>query len=74
MGADEEANGTVQVEPTSTETMPAPEQAHETPVDARSRVFNPDPLQDDPVAHTQASMPPQELHAAEAMRSEIIEA
>ena len=74
MGADEEANGTVRVGPTSTETIPAPEQAHGTPADARLQVLNPDPLQDDPVAHTQVSMPPQELHAAAAMRSEMIEA
>ena len=74
MGADEEANGTVQVGPTPAETMPAPEQAHGTPANAMLQAFNPDPLQDEPVAHTQVSMPPQELHAAAAMRSEMIEA
>ena len=73
-GADEEANGTVRVDPTSTETVPAPEQAHGTPANARLQAFNPDPLQDGLVAHTQVSMPPQELHAAAAMRSEMIEA
>ena len=54
--------------------MPAPEQAHATLVDARLQAFNPDSLQDEPVARTQGDMPPQELHTTAAMCSEMIEA
>jgi hypothetical protein len=47
-GEDEEANSTVQVDATPTETMPAPEQPHATPADAKSNVFDPAALQDEP--------------------------
>ena len=46
-GEDEEAGGTVQVDVTPPETMPAPEQPHTTPADARSNVFDPAALQDE---------------------------
>ena len=47
-GEDEEADGTVQVDVTPTETMPAPEQPYATPADAKSNVFDPAALQDEP--------------------------
>ena len=70
-GTDEEANGTVRVDATLTETMPAPEQPHATPAEARSKVF--DPLQDEPGNLGEVDISPEELQPAEAIRSETSE-
>ena len=44
---DEGTNGTVRVDATPTETMPAPEQPLATPADASSKMFDTVPLQDE---------------------------
>ena len=71
-GADEEASGTVRVDSTLTETMPAPEQSHATPADARLKVF--DPLQDEPGTHREVDIAPEELQPADTLHSEASEA
>ena len=74
LDADEEANSTDRVDTTPTEIMPAQERRHASPSDERSKVVDPAPLPVEPGAHGQAGMPPGELRAAEAMRSEASKA
>ena len=71
-GADEVASGTVRVNSSLTETMSAPEQSHATPVDARSKVF--DPLQAEPGTHREVDISPEELQPADTVHSEASEA
>ena len=67
LGVDEEADGTGRVDTKPTETTPA---RHVTQADETSKIPGHTPLLDESGAQRQVRMPPEELHGAEAMRSE----